>query len=81
MTKIPAEYKITKRGPSLGQHLGRDIPAFFLTADGHRHQFVRTAVNDADGGTPLSQLAANESVIAPGLIYRDAMRKDRADTP
>ena len=69
--KIPPSHRIVEHGPSVGQHYGKDIPAYFVTADGKRHEYDRLAKCDADGGTPLDQLAANESVIAPGLIYRE----------
>lgn len=63
--------RIVKHGPSLGMHHGRDIPSFFVTGDGKRHKFDRLAYTDEGGGCPLSQLRNDESVIAPGLIYRE----------
>ena len=65
--------KIVEHGPSIGRHRGMSIPAYYITSDGVRHEFDRPSEQDADGRTPLDQLAWNESVIAPGLIYR-AMR-------
>lgn len=64
--------KIVEFGPSLGSYRDRDIPAYFVTAAGTRHEFDRIAVVHPEGGVELSQMTPNESVIAPGLIYRDA---------
>jgi hypothetical protein len=64
------ERKIVEHGPSVGTLRDRDIPAFYVTADGIRHEYDRPAELDAEGRCDLEQLAWNESVIAPGLIYR-----------
>lgn len=65
------ERRIVTLGPSVGRHYDKDIPAFIVTAGGARSVFDRKAVEGADGLVDLSQLAKNECVIAPGLIYRD----------
>jgi hypothetical protein len=62
---------IVEHGPSIGEHHGRSVPAFIVTDDGVRMEFVRTAI-EIDGGVELSQLGPGECVIAPGLIYRPA---------
>jgi hypothetical protein len=63
---VPESNSVTERGPSLGTFQSRDIPAFIVTKDGRRHEFVGTGDSPFD----LAQLKPNESVIAPGLIYR-----------
>lgn len=55
-------------GPTIGSFEGRDIPEYVVTR-GRRYNFNRIALTE-DGLTDLSQLAPNECVIAPGLIYR-----------
>lgn len=60
---------VTEQGPSVGQYRDRDIPAY-IVADGNVYDYARLAHEDADGGCPLSQLAADECVVAPGLIYK-----------
>lgn len=57
--------------PSLGNYRGRDIPAWIVAPHrGGRMAFVGIATEDQDGAVPLAQLATNEVVICPGLIYR-----------
>jgi hypothetical protein len=70
-TSMNDERKIVEHGPSCGSHYGLDIPAYIVTAAGAKSVFDRIAVEDDDGLVALSQLAPNECVIAPGLIYRD----------
>ncbi len=58
---------IVEHGPSVGTYLERDIPAWIKTASGRVADYVGTITPAAD----LDTLADGESVIAPGLIYRD----------
>jgi hypothetical protein len=60
---------IIEHGPSVGEHHGKEIPAYILDDDGTRYDYNRVAV-ETDGGVELSQLSREEVVIAPGLIYR-----------
>ena len=54
-------------GPTVGTHLGKPI---FQTieSEGVKYNFVRMAECESDG-CPLQQLAANEVMFNPGLIY------------
>jgi hypothetical protein len=54
-------------GPTVGSHLGKPI---FQTieSDGIKYSYQRMAECDSDG-CPLQQLAANEIMFNPGLIY------------
>jgi hypothetical protein len=63
-----------KMGPPLpGRlHHGRDVPSYFIDTEGARHDFNRVAIEERGGRVSLSQLHADECVIAPGLIYRRA---------
>lgn len=63
----------TEIGPSIGTYRERDIPAHIITR-GLRYEYDRIAI-ETDGGVELSQLASNECVIAPGLIYRAAAQQ------
>lgn len=67
--KIDPSLVITERGPIVGSHRGRDIHAWMKQNDKY-YDYDRVAHTDRDGGTPLSQLRADEFVVAPGLIYR-----------
>lgn len=60
----------TVYGPTVGSHLGKPI---FQTieSDGIKYSFERMAECDMDG-CPLQQLAANEVMFNPGLIYTKA---------
>lgn len=60
---------IIEEGPSIGEHHGKPIPSYIVDRNGTRLDFDRLAI-EVDGGVELSQLANNECVIAPGLIYR-----------
>lgn len=62
---------IIEHGPSIGEHNGKEIPAYIVEKNGVRYDYDRIAVYHPDGGVELSQLARNEVVIAPGLIYRE----------
>ena len=55
-------------GATVGSHLGRPIYQTVET-DGVQYDFARMAVCDSDG-CPLQQLAKNEMLINPGLIYK-----------
>jgi hypothetical protein len=62
---------IIEHGPSVGEYRGRSIPAYIVQDDGSRSEYVGIAV-ETDGGVELAQLAPDECVIAPGLIYKRA---------
>lgn len=66
---------LVEHGPSIGIHRGKKIPSYIVDQNGTRLEFDRVAV-ETDGGVELSQLANNEVVIAPGLIYRHGAKKD-----
>lgn len=51
-----------------------DISETFTDQHGQTFRFVRQAYRDHDGSVPLSQLADDEVVIYPGLIYRRVVR-------
>lgn len=55
----------------IGTHLGKPIFAAIETEEGKKYVFDRLAVCDHDG-CPLDQLARNEILFRPGLIYRPA---------
>ena len=57
-------------GPTLGSHLGKRIYQT-IESEGTKYNFERMAVCDSDG-CPLQQLAANEVMFRPGLIYSKA---------
>jgi len=66
---VDPHWLITDRGPDIGTY--RDAPiAEWLMQRGARWNYDRHAVLDAGGGCHLSQLRADEFVVAPGLIYR-----------
>lgn len=58
-------------GPQIGSHLGKPIFSTVETEDGNKYVFDRLAECDLDG-CPLNQLAKNELMFHPGLIYRPA---------
>ena len=62
--------RVIERGPSIGEHKGREIPSYFVDSRGLRYDFNRVAVLDGDGGFVLGHLAKDEAIMAPGLIYR-----------
>jgi hypothetical protein len=66
---------IVEHGPPCGEYKGKPIPSYIVDQNGARLEFDRIAI-ETDGGVELSQLANNECVIAPGLIYRHGA-KDR----
>jgi hypothetical protein len=68
---IHPSLRITDTGPAIGTYRGRKI-AEWIDRAGERFLYDRPAVEDADGGVPLSQLRSDEFVVAPGLIYRRA---------
>jgi hypothetical protein len=59
---------VTEKGPSIGTYMDRQIPAY-IVSDGIRYSYDRIT-RENDGSCDLSQLDADECVIAPGLIYR-----------
>lgn len=61
---------ITAKGPSVGTYRERDIPAWIDARGGH-YVYDRP-VRETSGGVDLKQLARDELVIAPGLIYKRA---------
>jgi len=54
-------------GPTVGSHLGKPIYQS-IESDGIKYNFERMAECDSDG-CPLQQLASNEMMVNPGLIY------------
>jgi hypothetical protein len=61
---------VTELGPSVGEWHGHSIPGYIVTDRGDRYAYVRPGTIDRDGGFEMSQLAGDECVIYPGLIYR-----------
>ena len=59
------------RAPTIGIYQGRTIPEW-IEVNGHagRFMFAGVAVTNSAGAIVMRQLAANECVIFPGLIYR-----------
>ena len=57
-------------GPTVGSHLGKPIYQT-IESEGIKYNFERMAVCESDG-CPLQQLAANEVMFNPGLIYSKA---------
>ena len=57
-------------GPNIGTHLGKPIYKSIET-DGVKYNYDRKAVCDTEG-CPLQQLARNELLFEPGLIYKQA---------
>jgi len=57
---------VDAKGPSIGTYRDRDIPSW-IDARGGRYIYDRIW-DDEDGR--LAQLARDELVIAPGLVYR-----------
>ncbi len=62
------EYQSPDAGQVIGWYLGRPIPAFLIIT-GRRCEFLRVARTSQDGCVDLDQLADNEFIISPGLIY------------
>jgi len=60
---------IVEQGPSIGEYRRESIPEYIVDSSGVRFEFDRIAL-EGDGGLEPSQLARNECLIAPGLIYR-----------
>lgn len=57
---------VTAKGDSIGTYKERDIPSWIEARGGH---YVYDRLWDEKSGE-LSQLARDEMVIAPGLIYK-----------
>ena len=57
-------------GPSIGTHLGKPIYKS-IEANGIKYHYDRKAECDTEG-CPLQQLASNEILFNPGLIYKKA---------
>jgi hypothetical protein len=57
-------------GPCIGTHLGKPIYKS-IESDGVVYAYDRKAECDAEG-CPLQQLANNEILFNPGLIYKQA---------
>jgi hypothetical protein len=67
---MEADMAVIEHGPSVGVFHNKTIPGYIVTDDGKRWAFDRVAFMDKGGGCELRQLASDECVIAPGLIYR-----------
>lgn len=63
---------VDAKGPSIGTYRDRDIPSW-IDARGGRYAYNRIW-DEKDGR--LAQLARDELVIAPGLIYRRENREE-----
>lgn len=59
-----------KHGPEIDGH-----PSHIIDDDGVRYEYSRKA-RKVGGAVYLSQLREDEVVIAPGLVYRMALRSD-----
>lgn len=57
-------------GPRIGSHLGKPIYKS-IERNGYRYEYDRLAWCNEEG-CPLDQLASNEVLFKPGLIYRQA---------
>jgi hypothetical protein len=64
--EIHPSRRVALLGESLGRYLDRDIPAWYETADGKRHEYVRVCGPRPDFDT----LVSGQSVLAPGLLYQ-----------
>lgn len=62
---------VVEHGASIGMWMGKSIPAYIVTSDGRRYEYVRKGTLDADGGFEMSQLRADECVLSPGIVYRE----------
>lgn len=60
-----------QRGAIIGAYQGRPIHES-LTVDGTVMLYDRIAIEDANGNVELEQLADDECVVSPGLIYKRA---------
>lgn len=69
--EIDPALRVTAEGPSIGTYRDRPIPEWMNKA-GERFNYDRIAIEDEDGGCPLSQMRPDEFMVAPGLIYRRA---------
>jgi len=58
-----------RKGPVIGHYHGRSIHEYldFATT---QWGFSRVAVMDRDGAIDMNQLADDECVVSPGLVYR-----------
>lgn len=61
--------KVVARGPLSATVLGRRMPRWFVDEHGHRYEFSRIAETNKEGGVELAQLATDECLLAPGVIY------------
>lgn len=58
-------------GQAIGSHLGKTI-YHSIQDDNSTYIYDRIAQCEVDGACPLDQLAKNELLIEPGLIYKQA---------
>lgn len=68
--EIDASRKIVEHGPSIGTYRDRDIPDYIVMEDGSRFKYDRVAAMRPDGNVAMDQLQRDETIIAPGLVYR-----------
>lgn len=61
---------VKELGPPIGKYRGRDIPGYIVSERDGYMAFHRVALQEPEGCVDLSQLAPDECVIAPGLIYK-----------
>lgn len=61
--------KVVEHGPLSATVLGRRMPRWFVDELGHRYEFSRIAEINKKGGVELFQLADDECLLAPGVVY------------
>ena len=64
--------RVTARGPSTGQYLACEIPAWIETADKARYDYAGTCGPVVDFFT----LAEGQLALAPGLIYQPILTRE-----
>lgn len=64
-TAITRNCQVVAVGPAVGQYRGRNIPEWILTGDDERFKYVGITGPMVD----LTRFAADQMVIAPGLLY------------
>ncbi|MHB1952511.1 MAG: hypothetical protein ACYDAZ_09190 [Thermoplasmataceae archaeon] len=57
----------TLKGPAIGRYYDRPIHAWYVDEQGESWEFVRAV---PAGPIELADLADDESVVSPGLVYR-----------
>lgn len=60
-----AQATFVEMGPAIGRLYDVDIPAWFVDSKGRKHDFLRCHT-----GPSIPVLEADDSIVAPGLVYR-----------